>query len=175
MIGVRHYCHIDMQLYTDADRASAGVVRIPPHIKTSREQEVQGYKIITKYIRDGANQSFRFHISDETGIYHIYFSDKRIEYVEEFGFLYKSVNDPFFVRGIQLIASEMKQCLGLKVSSEDMKDTSTVPRTLTWETIEYNRPSRKFTSYHSHRCKILITMTSDKITQTCKTCRKDLK
>ena len=75
--GVRHYCYIDMHLYTDADRASAGVVsRIPPHIKTSREQEVQGYEIITKCIRDGANQYFKFHISDETGIYHIYFGDK---------------------------------------------------------------------------------------------------
>ena len=113
VMGTSYYCYIDIKLYSEAERCALPVVQyIPPHVTCLEvENEVHGYEILTMYSKDGLTQAFGFHISEETGIYHVYFSKERIKYIEEFGFYYKSKHDICFFRGIQTIIENSETLL----------------------------------------------------------------
>ena len=177
VMGTSYYCYIDIKLYSEDGRCALPTVQfIPPHVTCLEvENEVHGYEILTMYSKDGDTQAYGFHISEETGIYHVYFGKDRIQYIEEFGFYYKSKHDVCFFREIQTISEVIKLYFGLKVDSVDVKDNSIVPKLHHWNILQLDGSVVQFDSYHSHKCSILLPLTCDETTQNCRTCRHDLR
>ena len=61
----------------DNDRGTnSPVLHIPEHITCSGEHETKSYTTIkTMFIHDGKQMDFKFCISEETGLFHVYFME----------------------------------------------------------------------------------------------------
>ena len=59
------------------------VTYIPEHfIRQPTEQEIRGFNIPALWQQDGKVASLAFYISTKTGIFHMYFADERITYMQ---------------------------------------------------------------------------------------------
>ena len=54
---------------------------------------------------------FKFCISEETGLFHAYFGDDKIEELEKFGIHGWSIHDQVFIDAMQRIIESLRPCM----------------------------------------------------------------
>ena len=166
--GKLQNCYIRLFLRNKMERKVTNPIMYLPRyfVKLNPECEVQGFSILALWQKDNAVFSFEFFISKETGIYHIYIGGYRLQNVEKFGLTKTSRYDQIFIDSIALIAEKLRPFCSISPGS-------TVPKRHKWFNLLSTSAKMTFTSYHSHKCLVLMPFISKPGNVTCHHCKHD--